>query len=90
VQRAAGKDLEMVRLAIHPAVLKLFNLPSQRIKTSVSAPQDSSGTKATTVELDALPVDELRERVRNAVEGLIDFALWKRQVAVQEKELECI
>jgi hypothetical protein len=48
------------------------------------------GARAATVELDALPVDELRERVRNDIEGLIDFEPWNRQVAVQEVELKCI
>jgi hypothetical protein len=37
-----------------------------------------------------LPVAELRERIRNAIEKLIEFALWNRQVAVQEVELKCI
>jgi hypothetical protein len=42
------------------------------------------------VELDALPVEELRRRVREAIEGLIDVDLWNRQVDVQEVELKCI
>jgi hypothetical protein len=48
------------------------------------------GARAATVELDALPVDELLERVRNASEGLIGIELWNRQVAVQDVELKCI
>jgi hypothetical protein len=40
--------------------------------------------------LDALPVGEVRGRVRNAIQELIDFELWNRQVAVQEVELKCI
>jgi hypothetical protein len=45
---------------------------------------------APTVELDALPVDELRRRVSDAIERLIDFDAWNRQVAVQEVEVNCI
>ena len=52
--------------------------------------EERFGKKAPTVELDALPVEELRRRVTEAIEGLIDFDLWNRQVAVQEVELQCI
>ena len=48
------------------------------------------GAKAPTVELDALPVEELRRRVREAIEGLIDWEPWNRQAAIQEVELKCI
>jgi len=92
-QEAAGKEFQMVRLAIHPADIQAFHLPPQRIKTTDSRTagfQQRFGTTASTVELDALPVEELRRRVRNAIEGLIDFDRWNRQVHVQEVELKCI
>jgi hypothetical protein len=66
-QQASGKEFQMERLAIHAADIKAFNLPPQRIKTSDSRAagfQSRFGTKAPTVELDALPVNVLRERVR--------------------------
>jgi hypothetical protein len=92
-QEAAGKEFRMIRLAIHPQDIKTFRLPPQRIKTTDSRAAGFKrrfGAKAPTVELDALPVDELRRRVRNGIEELIDFDLWSRQVAVQEVELKCI
>jgi hypothetical protein len=92
-QAASGKDFEMIRLAIHPADIKAFNLPPQRIKATDSRARGFEkrfGREAPTVELDALPVEELRRRVTEAIEGLIDFGLWNRQVAVQEVELQCI
>jgi hypothetical protein len=82
----------MIRLAIHPDDIKTYN-PPQRIKTTDSRAagfQERFGAKAATVELDALPVDVLRQRVREAIEGLIDWEPWNRQAAVQEVELKCI
>ena len=92
-QQASGRDFQKVRLAIHPADITNFNLPPQRIKTTDSRAagfKQRFGARAATVELDALPVDELRRRVRSAIEALIDFELWNRQIAVQEVELRCI
>jgi hypothetical protein len=92
-QEASAKQFKMIRLAIHPEDIKRFNLPRQRIKATDSRAAGFKrrfGAKAPTVELDALPVMELRERVRSAIEGLIDSELWDRQVAVQEVELQCI
>ena len=83
----------MIRLAIHPADIKAFKLPPQKIKDSDSraaAFKRKYGSNAATIELDALPVAELRRRVREAIEGLIDFDLWNRQTTVQALELECI
>ena len=92
-QTASGKDFKMTRLAIHPEDIKAFNLPPQRIKatdTRARGFEQRFGAKAATVELDALPVEELRRRVREAIESLIDFDLWNRQRAVQQVELNCI
>ncbi len=92
-QLASGKEFEMVRLAIHPADIKAFNLPPQKVKDSDSraaAFKRKYGKNVKTIELDALPVEELRRRVTEAIEGLIDFDLWNRQIAVQEVELQCI
>jgi hypothetical protein len=59
-QDASGKEFELVRLAIHPEDIKAFNLPPHRIKTTDSRAEGFKrrfGAKASTVELDALPVD---------------------------------
>jgi hypothetical protein len=93
VQRSAGKDFEMVRLAIHASDIKAFKLPPQKIKATDSRArgfQRQFGKKAATVELDALPVSELRRRIRSAIEDLIEPTAWARQVRVQQMELECI
>jgi hypothetical protein len=92
-QAASGKEFEMIRLAIHPEDIKKFNLPPQKIKKSDSRAagfERRFGSKASTVELDALPVEELRRRVRKGIDALIDSELWNRQVAVQRVELRCI
>jgi len=42
------------------------------------------------VEFDAVPVEELRRRVRKAVEGLLEWDTWERYVQTQQVELKCI
>jgi hypothetical protein len=93
VEAASGKAVRMVRLAIHAEDIVKFHLPPQRIKDSdprAAAFKRKYGDDAPTIELDALPVEELRRRVREAIEDLIDWESWKRQVAVERVELECI
>jgi hypothetical protein len=90
---AAGKPFNMAPLAIHAADIEAFNLPPQQIKATDSRAASFRmhfGTRAATVELDALPVDVLRQRVRDAIADLIDFELWERQIMVQDAELKCI
>jgi hypothetical protein len=93
IQEASGKTVRMTRLAIHPEDIKRFHLPPQKIKTTDSRAKGFKrqyGKNAATVELDALPVEELRLRVRNAIEALIDKKRWNRQIAIQEVEFKCI
>ncbi len=93
VQTASGADFEMVRLAIHASDIPQFNLPPQQIKDAdvrASAFRREFGADASTVELEALPVTELKRRIVEAVTGLIDFDLWDRQVEIQNVELSCI
>jgi hypothetical protein len=90
---ASGKSFDMIRLAIHAEDIRLFNLPPQRIKESDSRSRgfkDRFGEHAETVELDALPVDELRRRITGNVSALIDFDLWNQQKATEEIEFACI
>jgi hypothetical protein len=92
-QTASGKEFAMTRLAIHASDIRDFDLPPQRIKTTDTRAAEFKrrfGPSAATVELDALPVDVLRTRVREAIDGLIDHDRWNRQVAVQEVEIRCI
>jgi hypothetical protein len=92
-QSAAGRSFSMQRLAIHEEDISRFDLPPQHIKTTDSRArsfQGRYGHNAPTVELDALPPEELRRRVEHAVRGLIDWERWQHQVEVQEVELQCI
>jgi hypothetical protein len=92
-QEASGREITMQRVAIHPEDIKRFNLPPQKIKDTDSRKEAFKrrfGQKAPTVELDALPVEELRRRVREAISGLIDWESWDRQIQVQQVELDCI
>jgi hypothetical protein len=93
VEQASGIKFTMLRLAIHPEDIRKFNLPPQRIKEKDSRAagfKRQFGADAPTVELDALPVDELRNRIEKAVLGLVDHELWNRQIRVQKVELNCI
>ncbi|WP_125486837.1 hypothetical protein [Edaphobacter aggregans] len=92
-QAASGKEFSMIRLAIHPSDIKAFNLPPQRVKLTDSrakAFQRRFGIKAPTVELDALPVDELRRRVQESIETLIEWESWDRQTDIEDVEFSSI
>ena len=92
-QNASGIEFQIQRLAIHAEDIRKFNLPPQKIKASDSRAagfKERFGSNAATVELDALPVGELKRRVEAAVSGLIDAEHWNRQIRVQEVELKCI
>ena len=93
VEIASGVSFEMKRLAIDAEDIHAFGLPPQKIKDKdVRAKRfrKKFGRHAKTVELEALPVAELKRRVEKAIEGLIDFKLWNRQVMVQNVELTSI
>ena len=93
VQIASGVSFEMKRLAIHASDIKAFSLPPQKIKDrDVRAERfrQKFGRNAKTVELEALPVAELKRRVEDAVRGLIDRERWDRQVMVQNVEFASI
>jgi hypothetical protein len=92
-EQASCVEFTMLRLAIHPEDIARFNLPPQRIKENDSRAagfRRQFGANAPTVELDALPVEELRKRIDGAVLELVDHERWNRQIAVQQIELNCI
>lgn len=93
VQAASGADFEMVRLAIHGEDIARFDLPPQQIKDADSRAasfRKRYGESAATVELEALPIQELKRRIEQAVGGLIDFDRWNRQAQIQNVELATI
>jgi len=82
-------DLE--RLAIHKSDISLYNLPPLRIKDGdLRAAKFRRQYGEECVELDALPPDILRARIRDAVEYLQDLVAWNRAVAVEKVELASI
>ncbi len=88
---AHGAYFEIERLAIHRADISEFDLPPLRVKDSDTRSAkftDKHGDEA--VELDALPVGELRSRLREAIEDKIDKSKWDRAIAVEKVELSSI
>jgi hypothetical protein len=93
VERASGRKFTITRLAVHPQDISRFRLPPQEIKPTDSRSPGFKriyGRNAPTVELDALPVEELRSRVRTAIETLIDWKRWKQQIKAEAAERESI
>jgi hypothetical protein len=89
--RYGSGEFEMSRLAIHAADIRKFKLPPLRVKESDSRAETfrrEHGTQC--VELDALPPAELRRRVREAIEGLLDPEAWNRALTVEKVERESI
>ena len=93
VETSSGRSFRMMRLAIHPEDIEEFDLPPQLVKdtdTRAHSFRQKYGENAATVELDALPVDELRNRIEEAVNGLLDMEAWNHQVRIQQVEFESI
>jgi len=88
---AHGAHFIIERLAIHKADIAEFNLPPLRAKQSDTRSSEFRrryGNEA--VELDALPVTELRERIHEAISELIDYDIWNRAIAVEKAEVTSI
>jgi hypothetical protein len=78
-------------LAIFASDIKKFNLPPLLVKESDSrAARFLERYSNNCVELDALPPDELRRRIKDAVTDLLDLELWNRAVAVEQVECASI
>ncbi len=86
-----GPHFPLTRLAIREKDIDDFNLPPLRIKASdtrAAAFRRKLGARC--VELDALPPEELRSRVRQAIEEQIDEEAWGRALAIEKAEQESI
>lgn len=89
--RASGVDFTLWRLAIHAEDIEKFNLPPLTIKESDSRSTEFRRVYGNDcVELDALPPDELRRRIRNAFESCIDMEIWQRSISVEKAEFDSI
>jgi hypothetical protein len=86
-----GGKFHIQRLAIFQRDIKQFKLPTMRIK-----PEDSTGPGfekkwgVECVELDALPLEELRSRIQKAILGKIDTNLWEASSRLNKTENEII
>jgi len=92
-----GKSFYFARLAIFKEDITTYHLPPLKIKRDDDGkPTDSRSEKYleeygdVCVELDALPPDELRHRVRDAVESHIDMAKWNHALMIEKAELTSI
>jgi hypothetical protein len=89
--REYGATFRIRRLAIFKKDINAFKLPPLRIKdTDSRATSFRSEYGTDCVELDALPPEELRRRLRQAIDNLIDHNLWDRAIAVEKVELASI
>jgi hypothetical protein len=90
--RAYGSPpFPLMRLAIFAGDIRKFKLPPLRVK--MADPRAKAFLRKyadASVELDSLPPTELRQRIRNAVEELLDKNLWKRAVEIEGIELRSI
>jgi hypothetical protein len=92
-QAASGKDIQMIRVAIHHQDIAAFSLPPKTIKDTDSRAKRfraDFGEDAPTVELDALPVEELRRRLTEAIHDLVDHDAWERQISTETLEFQSI
>jgi len=81
-------DFDLKRLAIHREDIAEWNLPPLRIKDAdTRSKQFRVEHGEDCVELDALPVTELRRRIQQAVEEKMDRPAWDRAVTVEAVEL---
>jgi len=84
-------DFSMERLAIEAEDIARFNLPPLKVKSTDSrAPGFRAKYGNQCVELDALPVVELRRRIQEAVEQHIDWESWERAKLCEGAEIKCI
>ena len=77
-----GVDVEFVRLAVTPNDIVDLNLPTRPAKKS----SHSKGWEGECVEIDAMPMNELRRRVRDGITALINPHQWQQAQVIEEQE----
>jgi len=91
IRKYGSGDFDLERLAIFKSDITDYSLPPLRIKQSDSnAASFARKYGNECVELDALPPDVLRQRIKDAVEDLIDFDIWNRAKATEKAEFDSI
>jgi hypothetical protein len=79
------------RLGIFDTDIAKFNLPPQKVKNTDSRARKFMQLHGTdTVELDALPPNELRRRIREAVFSHVDRPAWDRALTAETAERESL
>lgn len=89
--RYSGRSFEWKRLAVNEDDFDAFGLLPLAVKVSdrrSSGFVRKYGTRC--AEVDALPPDELRERVRNAIEGHIEQEEWQRLKRIENLEKKSV
>jgi hypothetical protein len=69
---ALDADIDFERIAVTPAQVARWNLPTRPTKMKDPRGKKFSETHAASVELDAIPAHELRSLVREHIEILVD------------------
>jgi hypothetical protein len=81
-------EIEFKRLAILPEHISQFDLPTRPVKQSDSRARNWTGTEC--VELDAMPPNELRWIVENAISDCIDDYEWEQMQKIERAERETL
>lgn len=80
-------DFNLTRLAIHGEDISRFKLPPLKVKAADPRAERFIGEYGDEcVELDALPPNELRDRIERAVMQHVDAELWERSKMVEQAE----
>jgi hypothetical protein len=91
VRSYGSGPFHMRRLAIHARDIAKFHLPPLRVKAADSRAASFRAKYGNEcVEVDALPPTELRKRITDAVEALMDMDKWNRALAVEQAEQKSI
>jgi hypothetical protein len=89
--RQHGADVTVVRMALEPAQIAAYRLPTRPGKlTDSRQAQFAAAYGGASVELDALPPSTLTRLVERAIQGEIDAELWDAEMAVERLERETL
>jgi hypothetical protein len=87
LKRYAGRDFTWVRLAVTAEDFATFNLfPLKPKKKDKRTRAFLAAGHTECAEIDAIPADRLRERLREAIESHIDTPAWERLRKVEQLE----
>lgn len=91
VRSYGSGPFHMRRIPIHAGDIAKFHLPPLRVKAADSRAASFRAKYGNEcVEVDALPPTELRKRITDAVEALMDMDKWNRALAVEQAEQKSI